>query len=86
MCSWGSSFPSGHTLSTAAISTAAALSVARIWPQAGTSAMTLAVLWTGLVAVPRLVLGVHWPSDVLAALCIGVFMPLVISVAFDWPA
>ena len=63
---WGSSFPSGHTLSTAALSTAAALCVARNWPPAATLAMALAVLWTGLVAVSRPVLGVHWPSDVLA--------------------
>ena len=80
---WGSSFPSGHTLSTAAFATAAALCVARIWPQAGTLSMALAVLWTGLVAVSRLVLGVHWPSDVLAAMCLGIFIPLVISVAAD---
>ena len=32
---WGSSFPSGHTLSTAAFATAAALCVARIRPRAG---------------------------------------------------
>ena len=80
---WGSSFPSGHTLSTAAFATAAALCVARIWPRAGTVAMALAVLWTGLVAVSRLVLGVHWPSDVLAAMCLGAFIPLLISVAND---
>lgn len=80
---WGSSFPSGHTLSTAAFSTAAALCVARIWPRAGTPAMTIAVLWTGLVAVSRLVLGVHWPSDVLAAICLGAFIPLLIGVAHD---
>ena len=80
---WGSSFPSGHTLGTAAFSTAAALFVARIWPRAGTLAMALAVLWTGAVAVSRLVLGVHWPSDVLAALCLGAFIPLLISVASD---
>ncbi len=80
---WGSSFPSGHTLSTAAFATAAALCVARIWPRAGTLAMALAVLWTGLVAVSRLVLGVHWPSDVLAAMCLGAFIPLLISVAND---
>ena len=80
---WGSSFPSGHTLSTAAFSIAAALCVARIWPHAGTLAMTLAVLWAGLVAISRLVLGVHWPSDVLAALCLGAFIPLLISMVND---
>ncbi len=80
---WGSSFPSGHTLSTAAFATAAALCVARIWPRAGTLAMALAVLWTGLIAVSRLILGVHWPSDVLAAMCLGAFIPLLISVAND---
>lgn len=77
---WGSSFPSGHTLSTAAFSTAAALCVAQLWPRAGSPAMVLAVIWTGLVAVSRLVLGVHWPSDVLAAVCLGAFIPLLISV------
>ena len=41
---WGSSFPSGHTLSTAAFATAAALCVARVWPRAGSVAMALAVL------------------------------------------
>jgi len=80
---WGSSFPSGHTLSTAAFATAAALCVARIWPRAGSLAMVLAVLWAGLVAISRLVLGVHWPSDVLAALCLGALIPLLISVAHD---
>ena len=80
---WGSSFPSGHTLSTAAFSTAAALCVARIQPRYGNLAMSLAIAWTGLVALSRLVLGVHWPSDVLAAMCLGAFIPLSISVAFD---
>ncbi len=80
---WGSSFPSGHSLGTAAFSTAAALCVARIWPRAGNLAMGLAILWTCLVAISRLVLGVHWPSDVLAAMCLGAFIPLLISVAYD---
>lgn len=80
---WGSSFPSGHTLSTAAFAAAAALCVARIWPRAGNLAMTVGVLWTALVASSRLVLGVHWPSDVLVAMCLGFFIPLTISVAHD---
>ena len=80
---WGSSFPSGHVLGTAAFSAAAALCLARIWPRSSTPAMALAILWTVLVAASRLVLGVHWPSDVLAAMCLGGFIPLALSVAHD---
>ena len=80
---WGSSFPSGHTLNTAALSTAAALCVARLWPRWATPAASLALLWTGAVALSRLVIGVHWPSDVLAAFCLGAFIPLSASVVFD---
>jgi undecaprenyl-diphosphatase len=80
---WGSSFPSGHTLATAAFATAAALCLARIWPTSGSPAMGLAIGWAVVVALSRLVLGVHWPSDVLAALCLGAFIPLLFSVALD---
>ena len=80
---WGSSFPSGHTLSAAAFATAAALCLARVWPRSATPATMAALLWTALVAVSRLVLGVNWPSDVLAAMCLGVFIPLLFSVLFD---
>lgn len=80
---WGSSFPSGHTLHTAAVATALALCAARLWPNSARWAMTLALSWSLLVALSRLVLGVHWPSDVLAAICLGVFIPLSISMAID---
>ena len=80
---WGSSFPSGHTLGTAAFSTAAALCIGRIWPRYGNLAMVIAAIWTSLVALSRLVLGVHWPSDVLAAICIGAFISLAINIAFE---
>ncbi len=76
---WGSSFPSGHTLSTAAFSTALTLIAARIWPASRRVMLPLAVLWTGLMGLSRMVLGVHWPTDVLAAVCVGVFIPLAIS-------
>ena len=79
----GSSFPSGHTLSTAAFATAGALCLARLWPRSAGAGMAAALLWTGLVGLSRLVLGVHWPSDVVAALCVGVFIPLSFSVMFD---
>ena len=80
---WGSSFPSGHTLSVAALATAAALCVGRLWPRRSTAAMALAMLWIGAVALSRLVLGVHWPTDVLAAICLGASMPLLASLVMD---
>lgn len=80
---WGSSFPSGHTLVVAAFATAIALSATRAWPSTRAFAVATAVTWIGLVALSRLVLGVHWPTDVLAAACIGASFPLALSVALD---
>jgi undecaprenyl-diphosphatase len=80
---WGSSFPSGHTLVVAAFATAAVLCVSRIWPAARGFALSIALLWIVLVGFSRLVIGVHWPTDVLAAACIGAFLPLAMSVALE---
>src|SRR3989475_11662183 len=80
---WGSSFPSGHTLVVAAFATAAALCASRIRPAARKLALSIAILWISLVAISRLVLGVHWPTDVLAAACIGAFLPLAMSVGLE---
>ncbi|WP_126453654.1 phosphatase PAP2 family protein [Sulfuriflexus mobilis] len=76
---WGSSFPSGHTLVVSAFATAAALCVGSIWPTKQRLALSVAMLWLGSVAFSRLVLGVHWPTDVLAAVCIGIFIPLMMN-------
>lgn len=80
---WGASFPSGHTMNTAAFATALAISLAQIWPRSRYVAVSFAVLWTCLVAMSRLVLGAHWPTDVLAAFCLGVFVPLSVSAMLD---
>ena len=80
---WGSSFPSGHTLVVPAFGIAAALCISRIWPAAREFALSIAILWICLVAFSRLVLGVHWPTDVLAAACIGASLPLAMSVALE---
>ncbi len=81
---WGSSFPSGHTLVVAAFATAVALSIARLRPAARDRAVSVAFAWILLVALSRLVLGVHWPTDVLAAACIGAALPLIISLGVEF--
>jgi undecaprenyl-diphosphatase len=80
---WGSSFPSGHTLVVAAFAMAVALGTMRIRPQARGLAVSMALSWISLVALSRLVLGVHWPTDVLAAACVGMLLPLAMNVALE---
>jgi undecaprenyl-diphosphatase len=57
------SFPSGH----AATAAAGALALTRIWPAAAVPAWTLAAL----IALSRIALGVHFPSDVVAGFLLG---------------
>lgn len=71
---WGSSFPSGHTLSSAALATSAFLCVSRQWPRLRVPAACVLTAWVVLVGASRLVLGVHWPTDVLAAACAGALL------------
>lgn len=80
---WGSSFPSGHTLSTAVFTTAVTLCAVHIWPLRRVAIFVLGILWVTLMGLSRLILGVHWPTDVLAAICLGVFIPLAISLIMD---
>jgi undecaprenyl-diphosphatase len=73
---WGTSFPSGHTLETACVGMALALSIGRLWPAHVLLIRSVGLCWVLLVALSRLVLGVHWPTDVLAAACIGMLIPI----------
>lgn len=84
---WGYSFPSGHTLVVTAFATAMVICLNRIWPGSRKFSMLLAFTWIVAVAASRLVLGVHWPTDVLVSICIGMFLPLAIGIALEsWHA
>jgi undecaprenyl-diphosphatase len=69
----GSSFPSGHAMGSAIVYFTVAYLIARLekrrWMRAVT--ITMSLLLVLLISVSRLYLGVHYPSDVLAGMIIG---------------
>jgi undecaprenyl-diphosphatase len=78
----GLSFPSGHATHTAAFCTAIVLVVLAAAParRVKISATMAAALFTLCVATSRVVLSVHYPSDVVA----GMFLGLTWSLATRW--
>ncbi|MDJ0847243.1 MAG: phosphatase PAP2 family protein [Myxococcota bacterium] len=68
-----SSFPSGHSMLSAAVYLSLAGLLARAQPRKREKGFLigLALLITGLVGTSRVYLGVHWPTDVLAGWCAG---------------
>jgi undecaprenyl-diphosphatase len=67
-CPHNASFPSGHAVGAAAFWTAVAV---LLLPRLGRKAWLLAVGVPLVVAVTRVLLGVHYPSDVVAGLLMG---------------
>jgi undecaprenyl-diphosphatase len=68
-----SSFPSGHAMSAAIVYSTVAYLAARLHksPWARWLVMTAAFLVIALISISRLYLGVHYPSDVIAGVAIG---------------
>src|SRR5688572_29283480 len=76
---WGqhtvsSSFPSGHAMSAATVYMTVAYLAARLQRRHFSRVLTLiaAVIVVVLIAISRLYLGVHYPSDVAAGVLIGI--------------
>lgn len=67
----GESFPSGHALAATVIYGLVAWTLARRYPRYAAPIGVVAAVVVVAIALSRLVLGVHWPTDVVAGVAIG---------------
>lgn len=75
------SFPSGHTIAAVALY---GLLAVWLWQQRRWLLATICTLWPLMVALSRVYLGVHYPSDVLASLCVGILWVMAIEITRKW--
>ncbi len=78
-----SSFPSGHTTMSVALygflSMLISIKLNRQWRQVP---YIIAVLIILCVGITRIYLGAHWPTDILAAFCLGSTVAMVVTVNY----
>lgn len=77
----GFSMPSGHATSSAAFATSIWLVLPRT--RLGNVLRALVAAFALVVGVSRVVLGVHYPTDVVAGFCSGTGVALVVSALVD---
>ena len=84
----GSSFPSGHSFNSAVVYMGIALALAALSARRGVrwSLIAGAAILTALIALSRVWLGVHYPSDVLAGWLGGTAWALPASALLSRPA
>lgn len=71
------SFPSGHTTASFSMATTLALNIPRIW--------IVLYLLALLIGISRIYLGVHYPTDVMAGIIIGISTSLLVHMnLLDW--
>ena len=69
------SFPSGHTLTAVGVYGFIAV---LLWQRGHRWLATLSGIWVFMIALSRVYLGAHYPSDVLASLALGTIMLIII--------
>jgi len=74
----GYSFPSGHTQATSTFWTSLSIIVKN------KSLYVFSAILITLVAISRLYLGVHWPTDVIFGALFGVLWAIIIGKVFDY--
>jgi undecaprenyl-diphosphatase len=80
------SFPSGHAFGSAVVYGMLALVVLRVWHGSPWRWVIAGALWLfiGLVALSRPILGVHYPSDVIAGVSLGLGWGFYWQALADW--
>lgn len=79
------SFPSGHALGSSAMYMALAYLLSRYFTGLGhfVTFHLIAATLIGFVAISRMYLGVHYPSDIVGGICIGVSWALFVTELFS---
>lgn len=72
----GYAFPSGHTLFA---TTWALIALVLLWPGKHYVAATLLMGWGIIVGGSRLILGMHWPLDLILATILSCFISIVVG-------
>ena len=80
------SFPSGHAFGSALVYGLIAYLLWRVWAGSRwrSPIVTALLVWIGLIALSRMMLGVHHLSDVVAGVSLGIAYAAVLAAITEW--